>query len=873
MKFIDNTGHIFEMKSYSEYPVGYEYETTPYIFWLNSEYSNKLSVRNYYVLPIRTLFFYNKRILKFEIADIQSNVYSFANITSENTEINESELKKSISLDDINFLNNVQAVGSTKKFNIGTFYVFGNAQQEGTWLTTMCIHVVYDEGNGWTSEEWCPITVGGTYVDEIEELVINARNMGVKLPKDIIKAVYYGQADSDEIDENLYNIKLKEYLINHMTIKGQCGNYNSVLASLEWFGWGKNIEISKLLLTDNQFAEQFIHDYFDINNDILDSFKKFQNTTYIALTVYTNQETTNIEPVNDSNSLWGEGKPILENLFEKQVEVEKNGLHLLRNYYAYTFNEMLYKLSCLGYMLKKYFLPLHLSIHSATVQERVFANDIKMLNNTSLYLTEKPILIGDNINSSIITEVTFETTSKYILNNQTLIVDDNYNIFNHYTKDFTSQSSDNFILIDDKLCVEIPVYFNSYYKSTGESVNDQTYNCVFILRRNNILIHESHFTFTKTNELDYKSFVIIPKIFNEDINADFWENSEFTLDILCNDVWYRKNFILDVPEFILQFNKLKYQYDPEYHKQILGYDSNNIEFNAVMYEPNLVTFNDVHFDKEMQHLCNHIRFGSFSQSFNNDFNVTTDLKLLDYYISITQQTVNIVDNNSYLNRVYIYNITNKYGEPVIYNGTPRFSGEKENYVFTEEVLNIYKNFFSNNGDQKLPVYLEDNSTFEYDFYLMHDDNTYYGVFISKETIDKLDHQENAKSLLQIESDNNEKYFLKKYKYDDLFLINRMKLVENTGINHFNNDDIIIASIQNNENLAFNMSLGSKWEFKHISINGEDIMPVTSKTNIAIMSIDKEHIKYNKGYYNVSVNYSIDDYYSHNKTLFGKILIK
>jgi hypothetical protein len=211
--------------------------------------------------------------------------------------------------------------------------------------------------------------------------------------------------------------------------------------------------------------------------------------------------------------------------------------------------------------------------------------------------------------------------------------------------------------------------------------------------------------------------------------------------------------------------------------------------------------------------------------------------------------------------------------PIIYNGTPRFSGEKENYVFTEEVLNIYENFFSNNGDQKLPMYLEDNSTFEYDFYLMHDDNTYYGVFISKETIDKLDHQENAKSLLQIESDNNEKYFLKKYKYDDLFLINRMKLVENTGINHFNNDDIIIASIQNNENLAFNMSLGSKWEFKHISINGEDIMPVTSKTNIAIMSIDKEHIKYNKGYYNVSVNYSIDDYYSHNKTLFGKILIK
>lgn len=873
MKFIDNTGHIFEMKSYSEYPVGCEYETTPYIFWLNNEYSNKLSVRNYYVLPIRTVFFYKKRILKFEITDIQSNIYSFANITSENPEINESELKKSISLEDINFLNNVQAVGSTKKFNIGTFYVFGNAQQEGTWLTTMCIHIVYDEGNGWTSEEWCPITVGGTYVDEIEELVINARNMGVKLPKDIIKAVYYGQADSDEIDENLYNIKLKEYLINHMTIKGQCGNYNSVLASLEWFGWGKNIEISKLLLTDNQFAEQFIHDYFDINNDILDSFKRFQNTTYIALTVYANQETENIERVDDNNSLWGEGKPILENLFNKKVEVEKNGISLLRQYYDYNFNEMLYKLSCLSYMLKTYFLPLHLSIHSATVQERVFANDIKMLNCSSLSLTEKPILLGDNINSSIITEVTFENTNRYILNNQTLIVDDNYNIFNHYTEDFTSQSSDNFILIDDKLCVEIPIYFKSYYKTTKELVNDQIYNCVLILRRNNVTIHESHFSFTKTNEIDYKSFVVIPKVFNENINADFWENSEFTLDILCNGLWYRKNFVLDVPEFILKFNKLQYKYDAEYHKQILGYDSSNIEFNAVMYEPNLVTINDVHFDKEMQHLCKHIGRGAFNQSFSNDFNKSANLKLLDYYISLTQQTINIIDNERYLNRIYIYNITNEYGESIEYTGTERFGDEKDNYTFTNNVLNMYKAFFSNNGDQNLSVYIEDNSTFKYDFYLMHDDNTYYGVFISRDTIDKLDHQENAKSLLQNVSETGEKYFLRKYKYDDLFLINRMQLVENNGINHFNNDDIVVSSIQNNENLAFNMALGSKWEFKHISLGAEDMNPVDSKTNIAIMSIDKEHIKYVSGYYNVTVNYSVDDYYSHNKTLFGKILIK
>jgi hypothetical protein len=862
MQFIDNTGHIFEMQSYSEYPVGFEYETTPYIFWLNSEYSNKLSVRNYYALPIRMLFESTNDIIYMEVKNIKSDIYSFANINEENIEINESELKKEINLNDVYFLNGVKGKNSDSVFNIGTFYVLGYAKTEGTWLTTICIHYILSDGK----EYWCPITIGGVYIDECEELVINARNIGVQLPKDIIKAVYQGQIDNDSFDEQLYNLKLKEYLINHMTIKGQCGNYNSVLASLEWFGWGNNIEISKILLNDNEFIEQYIHDYFDINNDLLDSFKKFKNTTYIALTVYANQETYRVEKVDDTKSLWGEGKPVLEDLFEKTIETEKNGLKILKHYYDYTFHEMLYKLSCLSYMLKKYFLPIHLSIHSATIQERVFANDIKYLNSVSLNLTEKPILIGDNMNSNIVNEVTFEDTNKYILSNQTLVVDDNYNIFNHYTTEFASNSDDNFILIDDKLCVEIPIYFNSYNKTSEglKPLEEQTYNCVLILRRNNITIHESHFSFVKNSELDYQSFVVIPKVFNESINADFWENGQFTIDILCNGLWYRKNFILDVPEFILNFNKLQYLYDAEYHKQLSGYDSSALNFNAVMYEPNLVTFNDINFDKEMIHLCKHPGLGAFNRSFSTDFNIYSNLKLIDYYISLTEQAVKFVDNDKYLNRIYVYNINDIYGSNIKYNGTPRFESEKESYTFTQEVLNIYKDFFTTSGDQ----ILTNTSLNDYDFYLMHDDNIFYAVFISKDTINNLDLSIEPDELIQF---NN--YILRKYKYNDLFLINRMMLVPNEGVNQFTNEDIVVASIQNNENLAFNMSLGSKWEFKHISLGAEDIEPVTSKTNVAIMSVDKDHIKYVKGYYNVTVNYSIDDYYSHNKTMFGKILIK
>ena len=51
MEFIDHNGHIFSLPSYKTYPVGYEYDEQPYIFWLND--NKKLSTSNYYIKPIR----------------------------------------------------------------------------------------------------------------------------------------------------------------------------------------------------------------------------------------------------------------------------------------------------------------------------------------------------------------------------------------------------------------------------------------------------------------------------------------------------------------------------------------------------------------------------------------------------------------------------------------------------------------------------------------------------------------------------------------------------------------------------------------------------------------------------------------------------
>ena len=98
------------------------------------------------------------------------------------------------------------------------------------------------------------------------------------------------------------------------------------------------------------------------------------------------------------------------------------------------------------------------------------------------------------------------------------------------------------------------------------------------------------------------------------------------------------------------------------------------------------------------------------------------------------------------------------------------------------------------------------------------------------------------------------------------------LINSNNIYHFDKDDIVSAKISNIDNLPFIMSLGSKWEFKKISLGGDTIPSVKSNTNTAIISVDQNHLRYISGYYDVTVNYSIDDFYQHNRTLHAKIRI-
>ena len=52
MEFLDNSGHIFSVESYKTKPIGYEFNESSYIFWIDNLDQSYLSVNQYYIKSI-----------------------------------------------------------------------------------------------------------------------------------------------------------------------------------------------------------------------------------------------------------------------------------------------------------------------------------------------------------------------------------------------------------------------------------------------------------------------------------------------------------------------------------------------------------------------------------------------------------------------------------------------------------------------------------------------------------------------------------------------------------------------------------------------------------------------------------------------------
>lgn len=573
INFSDNVGHLFAQDVYTSMPIGYQTFENPYIFWVDNEYTNYLSINNYYVKLIRLVVDEEPETIDITIdSDIFSLISPqfFAHKTND-IKIDQSDIKKQLTNNDL------YAIEVDGQYLI-PFYVCAYSKEEGTWVSNALINI--------NNSCFCPITVGAQIKNEQEELIINGKNMGVNLPKNIINAVYQGSTYNAVYDETLYNEKLKEYLINYMGIRGECGNYRSAKASLDWFGWGDKISLSQLLRINNDFHESYIRDQFSIDNDILESYKYFRTSTYLTLQVKENVEvdddslrgqihnnyytendlvvgkngktydktTYNIERVvssdskeafegmfagyvndkpkfykkedliiglngysydrytyaehdietgyickvgdrkryiNNDHSFWGEWKPKMQSLFDMQKDVvyEQNvneNVIYKRNYYDFIYDDLALKISLLARYYETYFLPIHLNVHSATIEHQCHTNDIKL----SSFYNGQHISNGVNMVSDKGVKVIFPDENELLLYKQEHIIDEQYNIF-HKSKNINEgnktdcvydENEEVYEINDDKcdvyvddICCQLPIRilptFNLNNKNVLNEIN------------------------------------------------------------------------------------------------------------------------------------------------------------------------------------------------------------------------------------------------------------------------------------------------------------------------------------------------------------------------------------------------------------------
>lgn len=328
IRFVDlNTGNTFDGKF-------------PYVFWLDGEQSTNII----YSKPI--CFISNDQDVQVSIE--KNEVFHIINpdelLNSDVESIYGFEYKNISSLEK---LTNYTSIGTPHhNYFVHIIYILASAKQAGEYKVN--INIDGDE-----------YVVGGDFYGENEALYINLSNNGVEIPEIVQKALYEVNVHEDNRDNIIINRKWKELLSNFWDIIANKGSYKSLYNSLEWFEYGDKLKICELWKNnetgkyfEKEIQELLAENYFETLNN-------FSKTTYISL--YHALE----EPeLND-------GKVVLDN--------EKNpSLKYIAS--KWSVQDLALKLSMLGAFYETYFMPIHMDLIHATIEDVVYTNTFKLIN-------------------------------------------------------------------------------------------------------------------------------------------------------------------------------------------------------------------------------------------------------------------------------------------------------------------------------------------------------------------------------------------------------------------------------------------------------------------------------------------------------------
>lgn len=349
MKFLDlNTGYSFD-------GLWTGLQSKGYVFWFPNEQSINLT----YTMPICIL-----------TDDSDIIVDSDISVASVDTDIAVPALTLTIEENDIfSFIVNDEKTDTIDGYTfteprytntittvpekIGKYYahivnVACSSKNEGEFI---CKIKIGDSGY---------IRVGADFYGEWEPTYINLSNMGVEIPDTVQKAIYDSNVHEDLTDNILINRKFKELLSNYWDIIANKGSYKSLKNALEWFEWDDTLNVKEIWRHSD--AGRIVFDDREImsviENKVEDTFNNFLKTTFISLYCAMQEETDEYD---------SEGNPELKAVVLK-----------------WSRDDLQLKLALLAQFFGIYFLPIHLSILHAAVEDKVFTNAIKQVYGTDV---------------------------------------------------------------------------------------------------------------------------------------------------------------------------------------------------------------------------------------------------------------------------------------------------------------------------------------------------------------------------------------------------------------------------------------------------------------------------------------------------------
>lgn len=241
-------------------------------------------------------------------------------------------------------------------------YVVGCAEEPGEFIDYITID---DE----------KVYLGMEVYGENEILKINTQNMGTSVANDIARAIYTTDIYEERPDWIVLNNKWKELLVNLMDVMGCKGSYKSLLNSLEWFNYGKLIELREVWTNENLPR----YKYMDrpINRWLSEWYNKslvsLSKTTYFVLRQCSvdlskrigTELADNRYPANQAYYV-----PIYQPYTYDPERIKENDL--TETEVKWAKDEMRMKMQLLAMYFELNFMPIHLDILRSSVEDIFF---------------------------------------------------------------------------------------------------------------------------------------------------------------------------------------------------------------------------------------------------------------------------------------------------------------------------------------------------------------------------------------------------------------------------------------------------------------------------------------------------------------------